>query len=1057
MNGPQGTPEIRTLLLLDLVDSTRLVGALGDRAAAEVFARHDRIARDLLREHAGREIDRTDGFLLLFDRPISAVRFALAYHGAVAALSRETGHALSARVGVHLGEVILRDNTAEDIARGAKPIEVEGIAKPLAARVMGLAQGGQTLLTRGVFDLARRAAVGADALAEGAEWLAHGAYVLKGIEEPTEIFECGLRGAAPLAPPADSEKARRAVTPGDEAVLGWRPAAGLAVPRRENFVLKEQLGTGGFGEVWLAEHHKTREPRVYKFCFEADRLRGLKREVALFRLLKETLGDRGDIARVLDWSFDEAPFWLESEYTPGGDLVQWAEARGGIANVPLAVRLELVAQVAEALGAAHSVGVLHKDVKPANILVTGAEAPKARLTDFGIGIITDRERLVLAGVTAAGLTETTLTGNDSSRTGTQLYMAPELAEGKPATLQSDIFALGVMLYQLAAGDLRKALATDWRDEVADELLREDIAACVLGDPRRRLGNAEGLAERLRTLEERRATLNRERREKAAAEAALVALDKSRKRRKVLAVVATAGAAVLAVMTLLYFRTEEQRVRAEAAEQDAKQRAEEAERALAIAREQGEGAFNLVNFVLRDLKTAMDEELSADSGIHVPVANEISHAIAGRVASPVVDYFKKLDSSAWPEEMQLEHAERMLETGSQFRAMGRYEEGMRLVSPTLELRERVLGAEHEDTAESLDNLAGLLMDTGDHAAARPLFERALAIRERVLGPEHPGTGSSLNNLAGLLLGMGDHATARPLYERALAICEKALGPEHPHTATSLTNLARVLEETGDHAATRPLLERALAIQEKALGPEHPDTANSLNNLAALLGGMGDHAAAQPLLERALAIHEKTLGPEHPRTATILNNLAMLLQETGDYAAARPLHGRALAIYEKTLGPDHPGTATGLVNLAALLRGMGDYAAARPLHERALAIQEKALGPEHPHTTMSMGNLAVLLGSDMGDYAAARPLLERVLAIREKVLGPEHPDTGISLNNLGILLGEMGELDAAEEHLARAAGVFRLAIGEDHPYTRRTIERLEDVRQRIAEREGVSTRE
>ena len=125
---------------------------------------------------------------------------------------------------------------------------------------------------------------------------------------------------------------------------------------------------------------------MFKFCYDAASLRSLQREITLFRLLKEELGERDDITRVLDWSFDEAPYFVESEYTEGGNLVDWAEEQGGLAELSIEVRLEIVAQVATALAAAHSVGVLHKDVKPSNILIwTRDGQPRARLADFGVG------------------------------------------------------------------------------------------------------------------------------------------------------------------------------------------------------------------------------------------------------------------------------------------------------------------------------------------------------------------------------------------------------------------------------------------------------------------------------------------------------------------------------------------------------------------------------------------------------------------------------------------------------------------------------------------------
>jgi len=226
------TPVLRTLLLTDLVGSTALLDQVGDRRGAELGARFDRISRDLLAEHRGIEIDKTDGFLLIFEQPDDAVRYALAMHQALLGLSAEENAPISARCGIHLGQVHLRQNDPEDVARGAKPLEVEGLAKPLAARVMSLALGGQTLLTRTAFDVAKRASVG-EAEMEGLEWLQHGIYDLKGVSEGIEICEVGARGTAPLVAPPSAEKALRRVTRKRRRVVpglaGFLAAAAIAL------------------------------------------------------------------------------------------------------------------------------------------------------------------------------------------------------------------------------------------------------------------------------------------------------------------------------------------------------------------------------------------------------------------------------------------------------------------------------------------------------------------------------------------------------------------------------------------------------------------------------------------------------------------------------------------------------------------------------------------------------------------------------------------------------------------------------------------------------------
>jgi class 3 adenylate cyclase len=204
-----GSAALRTLLITDFVSSTELIETLGDKRAAKIFTLHDRRARDLLAIYQGVEIDKTDGFLFLFTRPIDAVRFSLSYHDMLRSLCEETKTTLEARAGIHVGEVILRRNSAEDVARGAKPVEVDGLSKHAAARVMSVAVAGQTLMTGTTYAFAKRGAVGETDLPEDVCWVCHGEFMLKGIDEPVPLHEVGREGIAPLHAPPDSEKVRR--------------------------------------------------------------------------------------------------------------------------------------------------------------------------------------------------------------------------------------------------------------------------------------------------------------------------------------------------------------------------------------------------------------------------------------------------------------------------------------------------------------------------------------------------------------------------------------------------------------------------------------------------------------------------------------------------------------------------------------------------------------------------------------------------------------------------------------------------------------------------------
>ena len=252
--------EPKALLLTDLVDSAALASRLGDAAMARLSAAHDRVARDLLRQWQGLEIDKTDGFLLIFDHARQALGYAMDYHRALAALAVP----LRARAGLHVGEIVLRETPADDVARGAKPLEVDGVNKPLAARVMSTALGGQTLLTKS----ALAALTASGSLAQRV--VSHGHWRVKGLPEPIELYETG-DDDAPFMPPPDGAKVYRVVQQGElwlparelrhslpaerDAFVG-RQATLQALARRfdEGARLVSLLGIGGCGKTRLATH-----------------------------------------------------------------------------------------------------------------------------------------------------------------------------------------------------------------------------------------------------------------------------------------------------------------------------------------------------------------------------------------------------------------------------------------------------------------------------------------------------------------------------------------------------------------------------------------------------------------------------------------------------------------------------------------------------------------------------------------------------------------------------------------------------------------------------------
>lgn len=539
-----------SLLFTDMVGSTKLKQELGDHEAVALMQEHHALIRQVLRTFTEAEEISTagDSFLVVFAKPSDAVQFSLMAQAQVRSLAAQARRNISDRIGLHLGEVVIEERP--DLP---KPKDLYGLQVDICARVMSLADGNQILMTRAVFDSARQVLKGQEF--EGLKslsWLNHGPYILKGVEEPLEICEVGETDAAVLRPPPDSEKVRRCASLDAEIVLGWRPAVGQIVPGTQ-WLLESKLGEGGFGEVWLGRHNRLKEQRVFKFCFRGERVRALKREMTLFRLLRERVGEHPHIVRLLEVNLENAPFYLEEEYVTGRDLRTWCENQGGIGNVPLDQRLEIIAQVADALAAAHVAGIIHRDVKPGNILISetgfrimdcgppvlrstdsvgteggrmadlkqpnrvphaerassnpdsGIRNPQsvtAKLTDFGIGQVVSHE--YLSGLTATGFTGTILASTSSSQSGTHAYLAPELMVGQPATVQSDLYALGVVLYQFVVGNFMYPVTMDWAKEITDSLLEEDLHRCFAGKPEERFESAAEFAKSLRALADRRA-------------------------------------------------------------------------------------------------------------------------------------------------------------------------------------------------------------------------------------------------------------------------------------------------------------------------------------------------------------------------------------------------------------------------------------------------------------------------------------------------------------------------------------------------------------------------
>lgn len=325
-------------------------------------------------------------------------------------------------------------------------------------------------------------------------------------------------------------------------------SAGMPVPGRPDHLLTEKIGSGGYGEVWLCTNAHGQQS-VFKFSRESRHEAAIKREVTISRLLQASLPEelKDYFVPITEWDFEVWPSYVESPFS-GRSLRTWAVHGPGLKSLSLTERLDLMASIGEAVAAAHSVGVLHKDLKPDNILIDESGGRRRmRLTDFGAGHLLAREQAERLDITVRGWTQSMAADATS---GTLLWMAPELFEGASPTLQSDVYALGVMLYQIAVGDLGRVLAPDWRPDVADELLCEDIDLATRRDPAQRLADAMELARRLRAFEHRRTERQRLQEQQVRAQQAEEQLKRSRARRPF--VWTAIGALLAGLATSSYF-------------------------------------------------------------------------------------------------------------------------------------------------------------------------------------------------------------------------------------------------------------------------------------------------------------------------------------------------------------------------------------------------------------------------------------------------------------------------------------------------------------------------
>ncbi|NNF57960.1 MAG: tetratricopeptide repeat protein [Rhodothermaceae bacterium] len=749
--------------------------------------------------------------------------------------------------------------------------------------------------------------------------------------------------------------------------------------------LAERIGVGGMGAVYRAEradgaYERTVAVKLLRPGSDADTLaHRLRAERRLLARLEHP-----NIARLYDGGVTEDGLpYLALEYVEGEPITAYTDREG----LPIEARLALFLQVCEAVAYAHRSLIIHRDLKPSNILVTDTDgAASVRLLDFGIAkLLDDADDESVA--TRTGLFALT-----------PAYAAPEQLRGQPITTATDVYGLGVVLYELLAEqrpyDLTDKTATEVEQIVCEAdpprpsavtgqpRLRGDLDTIVLKalakEPERRYASAEALAEDLRRhldglpVHARPATTG-------------YRIRKFVERHRV--GVMAAALVVLALVGALAVSLRQTRT-------------------TQIERRKAER----VNTFLQEMLASANPY----EGSRTLTVEEVLDAAADRVETELA------------EESEIEAAVRHT-LGTTYRALGRVDEAEVQLERALALRQRRYGAGHVETAASLDALGLLALDRAAHDRADSLLGLALAVRRRV--GSATDRAETLLHVGRLRQSTNKPAEAEAHFREALALLPATA---YADQAEALSLLGTLLYEQGRYPSADSVLAAAARTIRTHLGETDPRLGPVLNIHAWVSYYLGDFTRVEPLLNEALAVRRAAFGPDHPEVGLTYNELGWFHHDRSRPALADSLFRQALAVHRQTYGDDHADIPSFLINIAAAQRDLGNLDEAAARLDEALTLRRRLVGDDHPSLGYVYNNLA-RVEQGRGRLAEAERLFRKGLALRRRHLPAGHTDIGTSLHALAEVLRLQGRLSEAEGFFREALVVKRAALGPDHGET------------------------
>ena len=720
------------------------------------------------------------------------------------------------------------------------------------------------------------------------------------------------------------------------------------------YTLVELIGEGGMGSVWRARQTAPVKRFVAVKLIKA----GMDSRQVLTRFEAErqalALMDHPNIAKVLDGGLHEHRPFFVMELVKGVPITAFCDAR----KLTPKERLELFVPVCQAIQHAHQKGIIHRDIKPSNVLIAlYDDKAVVKVIDFGV-----------AKATGGTLTEHTIETGFGGVVGTPQYMSPEQATFNNLDIdtRSDVYALGVLLYELLTGSppfARKELQKAGLLEILRVVREEEPPR-----PSAKLSTADALP----TLSANRGTEPKKLTGLLRHELdwiVMKALEKDRARRY-----ATANG--FAADVLRYLGGE------------------------AVLAHPPSTAYRLKKFVKRYKGQVL-------------AASLILFALVAGIVGTTLGLLE-----AKKQEAEAKRQEGLALAAAEEEKVAKLEAQKNLQQAEANL---AFAKKGNDILGSV--FAGL--DPNKNYATVGEFSQALkdSLKKAVKELEGSAIGDPLtvaqmqNTLGVSLLGLGEPSEAIILFEKARTTRTAKLGPDHPDTLQIMNNLAVGYEAAGKFDWALLLMEETLKLKRAKLSPDHPDTLTSMCNLAGGYYAAGKLALALPLWEEAFKLRKAKLGPNHPDTLKSMNLLAFGYRDAGKLDQALALWEAALKLCKAKLGPNHPGTLHVMNGLALGYAAAGKLDLALPLYEETLKLRKAKLGPDHPDTLESMNNLAA-------GYWRARqldksvPLFEETLKLQDKKLGRQSPDTQRTVANLGVNYKDVGRLQEALRLLEEA---------------------------------------